>query len=105
VDETVAIGARHLGIHLRHHTMGVFRGGQGAIHAHAKAAIAMRIGRRYLDEGDINRHVAAFEKGFHLAQKDGRVIGAAIIDRLADIASHEQCVVAEMRRHFRRAVR
>src|ERR1019366_229573 len=49
-------------------------------------------------------HLAAFEQGFHFTQEDRGIVSAAIIHRLADIASPEQCVVAKVCRHFGYAV-
>ena len=44
-----------------------FGRGQSGINAHAKAAEAVRVGRRDLDERDINRHLSAFEQAFDFA--------------------------------------
>ncbi len=100
VNVAVAVGARHLVIDLGDHEAGLMGGGQGGIDADAEAAEAVGVGRRDLHERDIERHGAADEQFFDLAEIDGRVVGAAIVDGVAHIAADEHCIVAEMSRHL-----
>ena len=100
VDEAVAVGARHLIVDLGDHEMCALGGGQGGVDADAEAAEAVRIGRRNLDQGDIEGHGSAFEQVFNLAEIDGRVIGAAIVDGVANIAADKDRVMAEVPGHL-----
>ena len=101
MDEAVAIGSRHVAVDLRHNVVSTLGGREGGIHAHAETAKTVRVGRRYLDERDINRHRPAFEQRFDLAEVDGRVIGTPVINGLAHIAADKHGVMAEVRFHVR----
>ena len=105
VDKAVAVGARHLRVHLRHHGMRVLGGGKRGVYANAEAAVAVRVGRRHLDEGDVNGHLAALEQRLDLTQEDRGIVGAAVVDGFADVAADEQGVVTEVAGHLGRAIR
>ena len=61
MDEAVAVGARHLVVYLRDHIAGQARGGQGGVDADPEAAETVRVGRRDLNERNVDRHRAALE--------------------------------------------
>ena len=105
VDEAVAIGARHLIVDLSDDVAGLLGGGEGRIDADSEAAEAVRVGRRDLDERDVERHGAAYEELFDFAEVDRGVVGAAIVDGIAHVAADENGVVAEMSGHFGSDVR
>ena len=104
VDEAVAIGARHLVVHLGDHEAGSLGSGEGGVDADPEAAEAVSVGRRDLDERHVNGHGAALEKIFDLAEVDGGVVGAAVVDGVAHVAADEHGVVAEMAGHLGRNV-
>src|SRR5215471_2813252 len=103
--EAVAIRARHLIVDLRDHVARQAGGGQSRVDANAEATETVRVGRGKLDKSDIERHGAAFEEVFDLAEIDRRVVGAAFVDGIAYIASDEHGIVAEVPFHLGRDVR
>ena len=105
INEAVAVRARHLRVYLGDHAMRKLRGCQRGIHSDAEAAISVRIRGRYLNKCHIDPHFAAFEQGLNFAEKNGRVIGTALLYGFTDISSNEQCVVTEALRHFGSAIR
>src|SRR5205807_1734754 len=68
MDEAVAVGARHIVVDLRHNVLGNLGGGQGGVDTNSEAAIAVRIGRRDLDQGNVNGHFTAFKQTFNFAE-------------------------------------
>ena len=81
-----------------------FASRQGGIDADAEAAESVRIGRRNLNQGHVDRHRPAFEQSFNLAQIDRSVVGAAVVDRFPHVGADEHGVVPEVPRHLRRHV-
>jgi len=104
VQEAIAEGARHLVVHFGDDVAGALGGGEAAIHAGAEAQESMFIRRAGLHEGGVERQLAGAEEVLNFAQEDGRVIGAAFLNGLADVAAEEQAVVAEMAFVFRASV-
>src|SRR6266516_1697818 len=100
MDETVAIGSRHVVVDLCDNVAGTLGGGQRGIHADAKAAITVGIGWGNLDQGNIDGHCTTLEQWFDLAQINRRIVGAAVIDGIPDIAPYEHCVVSKVSSHF-----
>ena len=96
VQERIAERARHLVVHFGDHVPGAARRGQRAVDASAEAQVAVLVGRRGLDEGHVDRHLARGEQPFDFAEEDRRVVGAALLDGLAHVGAEEQSVVAEM---------
>ena len=66
-----------------------------------KAAEAMRVGRGNLDERDIERHGAALKQFLDFAEIDGRVVGAAVVDGVADVGADEDARCAGSGQPFR----
>src|SRR5580704_11250186 len=95
VNEAVAVGPWHLCVYLCHHAMRAFGRGKRGIDANAETAITVGIGRRHLNEGNVDRHLAALEQRFDLAQEDRRVVGAAIANGFADIPADKQSVMTK----------
>ena len=105
MNETVAVGARHLVIDLGHDVMRHLGRSQRGIHANPKTAEAVGIGRRNFDERHVNRHRAALKQAFNLAEVYGSVVGAALADGVAHIGPDEHGIVAKMPFHLGRHIR
>ena len=101
VDEAVAVSPWHLVVDLSYNIFRAFCRGQRGVYTNAKTAKPMRVGRRNLDQRNVQRHGAALKQLLHFAQVYRRVIGAAIVDRFANISADENGVVPEMAFHFR----
>ena len=54
------------------------------------------VGRRDLDQGYVDRHLAGVNRLFDFAEEDRGVVGAALLDGFAHVAAEEQSVVAEV---------
>ena len=59
VDEAIAQRARHVRVDLRDDERGVFGGAFDDVHRHAEAAHAVLVRRRDLDQGHVQRQLAA----------------------------------------------
>ena len=64
----------------------------------------MPVGRTGLHERDVEGELAGAEEVLNFAQENGRVIGAALLNGLANIPAQEQAVVAEMAFELRASV-
>src|SRR5205807_4562450 len=89
VNEAVAVSTRHVVVDLRDNILRHFGRGQGSIHTDPKAAIAVRVRRRNLNQGHVNGHLAALEQPFDFAEIDGSVIGAAVVNGFAYVGADE----------------
>ena len=65
----------------------------------------MGVGRRRVDEDDVERQRAALEQPRHVRQEDRHVVGPTLVDRGAGVRPDEQGPMAEVARHLRREVR
>ena len=101
VDQPVAVGARHCGVHLRHHMAGRLHGGARHIHRNAQRAVAVFVGRGDLHQRHIQRHDALTEEAGDFAQEDGHIVGHTFIHGGADVGPHEEGVGVETLRHLR----
>src|SRR6266536_926098 len=100
VDDAVAISTRHLIVDLCDHVASLMGGGEGCVQPDSKTAEPVRVGRRDLDQCDVEWHGAADEEFFNFAQVDRRVVGTAVVDGVAHVGADEDGVVAEMSSHF-----
>ncbi len=72
------------------------------IHRGAERAVAVRVRRRDLDEGDIHRQRAVRgEQRGHIREEDGGVAGASRVRRLARVLADEERPQAEVARPAR----
>src|SRR5208337_2716910 len=101
VDEAVAIGARHLVIHLGDHKASLFGGGQSGVYAHSEAAEAVGVGRRNLDQDYVQGHGTTDKQVLDFAEIDGGIVGTTVIDCVAHVSPDEHRVVPEVTLHFR----
>ena len=85
MNETIAIGSRHIVVDLGDNIAGTLGGGQRGVHANAKTAIAVRIRRRNFNQRHVNGHGAAFKERFNLTQINRSVVGSAFVDGLSHI--------------------
>ena len=107
VHERISVHARHRTIHFGDHGLRRLHSGHAEIRVDPETAIPVLVGGRNHDERAIERHLARSEQRGDLAQKDGRVVSPAFVDRIADIAPDKErvmmktlCVVAfTVRRH------
>src|SRR6266851_1443874 len=104
MDETVAIRPRHVVVDLHNNVAGTLGGGKRCIHSYPKTAKTVRVGRRHLDQGNVNRHFTTLEQFLDFAQIDGRVVGAAIIDGIPNVGANEHGVMPEVPSHLRRDI-
>src|SRR5579872_4402401 len=100
MNKTVAEGARHLIINLRDYVAGAFCNGKRGIDADAEAAESVRVGRGERQQSDIDGHSAAFEQFFDLAQVNGSVVSAAVVNGLTDVTAYKHSVMAEVPCHL-----
>src|SRR5262249_47188206 len=105
MDETIAVGSRHIVVDLRDYEAGTLGGGQRGVHANAETAKAMGIWSGHFNQSDINRHGTAFEELFDFAEVDGHVVRAAIVNSLPHIQTDEHSIVPEASRHLRSNIR
>ena len=96
--------ARHLPVHLGDDAARALGRGQAAIDTDAQAEVAVLVGRRHLQERDIERHLAGREQVLDFAEEDGSVVGSSGRHRLAHIGPQEQSVVPEMSLVLRQSV-
>ena len=64
----------------------------------------MGVGRRGVDEHDIERQGAALEEARDVGQEDRDVVGASLVDRGTGIRPDEQRAMPEVARHLGRQV-
>ncbi len=95
MDERVAVGARHVGVHLGDHRPGGLGGRLGVVDRDAEGAIAVFVRRRDVDERHVGRQVALAEELGDLAEEHGDVVAAPVPDRLAGARADEQRLVEE----------
>ena len=95
-------GPRHPCVHLRDDEPGVLGGRKRAIDGDAKAAVAVRVRRRDLDERHIERERSAGRKQSRdLREEDGRVVRPPFGHGATYVRADEQRVMAEMAAHLR----
>ena len=105
VDEAVAERPRHRPVELDDDRRG---GADGRVHrldARPERAEAVGVGRRRVDEHDVERQRAALEQARDVGQEDRHVVGASLVDRGAGIRPDEQRAVPEVAGHLGRQVR
>ena len=93
-----------LRVDLRDDVRAVCDRGAGDVHRDAQRAEAVRVGRRDLDQRDVEREHAGAEQPRDLAQEDRHVVGAPLLDRLADVRADEERVDPEAPAYSRRGV-
>ena len=80
------------------------RGPDRGVHrldARAQRAEPVGVGRRRVDEHDVERQRAALEEARHVGQEDRHVVGAALVDRGAGVRTDEQGAMPEVARPSR----
>ena len=95
VDEALAVGARHLPVHLDDEMARAEARGHAAVDGRAEAEKPVVVRRAGLQERYVDRNLAAGEQLFDLAEENRRVVGASGLHCLADVPAEEQAVVAE----------
>ena len=100
VDGTIPERPRHVRVHLRDDERGIFGGALHNIHRHAQAAHAVRVRRRDVDEGHVERELAGVKQARDVRQVDGRVVAQAFLDDVAHVLGDEEAVHAEVLRQF-----
>ena len=101
VDESVAVDARHLVIHLGDDELGDLRRRLDHVHADAKAHVPVFVGRRGLDEGDVDADEAAVEQGRNVREGNRRIVRGARIHRVPGVVADKEGIVAEVPLEFR----
>ena len=96
IDEGVAEDARHPRVHLGDDEGGVLGGGLHDVHADAQAHEPVLVGQRGLDQGHVDGHQLFLEQAGHLGEEDGRVIGQALVHRLAGVVADKKGIVPEV---------
>jgi hypothetical protein len=99
-DAGVAVGARHVGIHLGQHQLGALDGGPHHVDRHPQADEAVRVGRADLDEGHVDAHPPAADERRDLRQEHRQEVGPSVLHRLAHVRSDEEGGVPEARREL-----
>src|SRR5579872_3024713 len=102
MNEAVAVGARHVVVDLSDHVAGTFRGGQRSVHAYAETAETVGIRGRNFDQRDIDWHLAAFKQTLDLAEVDGSVVSATVIDSRSHVGPDKHGIVPKVACHLRR---
>src|SRR5215813_2405502 len=104
MNETIAVGSRHIVVDLRDNVAGALGGCKRGIYPDTKTAKTVRVGRRNFGQSNCNRHRAALEQFLDFAQINWCVVGAAFVDCFPDVGADEDCIVAEVACHFWRNV-
>ena len=105
VDEALAERPRHRPVELDDDRL---RRADGRVHrldARPERAEPVGVGRRRVDEHDIERQGAALEQARDVGQEDRDVVGAALVDRRAGVRPDEQGAMPEVAGHLGRQVR
>src|SRR5262249_11616283 len=89
VQESISQGTRHLVVDLDDDVLRALRRGQRGIDARAKTQVPVGVGRRTLQQADVDRQGPRREQALDLAQEDRRIVGAALLYGLAYIAADE----------------
>ena len=105
VDEAVAERPRHRPVELDDDRLRRRIAACIASTRRAERAEPVGVGRRGVDEDDIERQGARLEEARHVRQEDRDVVGAALVDRRAGVRPDEQRPVPEVGRHLGREVR
>ena len=105
MDEAVAERPRHVRVDLRDDDLRHFGRRLRAFHADAETAVAVLVGGRNLDEGDVHGILPVVQERGDFRKEDRGEIGASFADRLADVLPDEEGVVAEVTVHFRPDIR
>ena len=101
VDEGVAVGAGHLGVDLGDHGRGGLGGGLRVVDRDPERAVSELVGRRKLDERDIDRQPAVGEEPGDLEEEHRRVVGPSVGHGLPAASADEQRIVKERVAHRR----
>jgi hypothetical protein len=96
VNEAVPMHARHLRVDLGYDSGGCLNGRFDNVHADTKAKVAVRVRQRCLDKSDIDRNGTRMEEVGNLRKEDGRVVGDALVDGIATVASHKERVMSKI---------
>ena len=83
VNEGISQGAGHPGIYLGDYVPGALRSGLDDVHRYPVGAETVVVGRRYLDQGDIDGHGAGAKQPRDIHQIDRRVVCASFGHGLA----------------------
>ena len=102
VNERVAEDVGHLRVDLGDDSLGGAGTGLRQAGLNAEGAKPVRIGRREVDEGDVDGEHPLFEQQRVFRQQYGRVVRSSIPHRLADIVADEHRVGAQVALQFRR---
>src|SRR5436190_10971973 len=105
MNETIAVGSRHVVIDLRDYVASTLGGGQRGVHANAETAKTVRIRWGDFNQGHVNGHGAALEEFFDFAEINRRVIRTAVVDSLTHVGADKNRVVTEVPGHLRRYIR
>src|SRR6266566_4309319 len=74
MNETIAVGSRHIVVDLRDHVAGTLGGGQRGVHAYAETAKPVRVRWGDFNQGHVKGHGAALEEFFDFAEVNRGVI-------------------------------
>jgi len=96
VDESVAVNPGHIFIDLGDDDVRIVDGSPANIDADAQAHKAVFVGKRGLNEGDINGYSFAVDQVGNFGKKNGRVIGKAMINRVPGVVPDKKGVVSEV---------
>ena len=95
VDHRVAIGEGHHLVGLDDDALGHADGRQGIVAADAQRAVAVVVGRRGLEDGDVARYLVAYHLG-HVVEVGREEVALKVVHGLARVAAQEVAHVAEV---------
>ncbi len=105
VDEAIAQRPRHVRIHLRDDERGVLGGAVDDVHRHPEAAHAVRVRRRDVNEGHVERQLAAVEQARNVGKEHRRVVAQPFLDDVAHVFGDEEAVHAKVLHQFLVSIR
>ena len=95
MDHGVAVGVGHRPVDLRDDGLGALHGGNRQIGRDAERAVAFGVGRRDVDECDVERQRAVAEQRGDFAQEGRNGLSVAVGQPPADVVGDEQAVDEE----------
>ena len=95
VNKAITECARHIGINLCNDKTGALGPRLGNINADPVTAITMLIRCCYLDQRDVDRHLATSKKPRNLRQKNRCKVGPPLRDCIANIRTDKQGVMTK----------
>src|SRR6266568_4807439 len=104
MNETIAVGSRHIVVDLRDHVAGTLGGGQRGVHAYAETAKPVRVRWGDFNQGHVKGHGAALEEFFDFAEVNRGVMRTAVVDCLSHVGTNEHRIVTKVSSHPRRYI-